>query len=236
MTTEAPIPEKRTSLLRERFRPIAFTTVILLVIIAYFTVGPQFRPGMFPVAIEGNTRPLPLNPNVSVTTAFGLLGSGEPKTNPDSPRLARYTYGTDLMVDASNGVIYAVTMRVPNRSWRGIRAGMPEQAARGALALLGVINEPEAVGVRQPEEIRGYWVYPSLADRPRRTLRVRVRPPNGCFEVQVDLQPQAIGTLDAGENRYAVVGTESGALDWVVTQVRIVSNSLRGPYLGVPAC
>jgi len=221
---------------QQRFRPIAVGAIVVLVITLILSSGPSFRAGMYPMAAVGTPRPLPLNPNLNITTAFGALGTKSPKANPDSPRLAQYTYGSDLTVDASNGIVYAITIRIPNRSWRGLHAGMPERTARGALALLGTLREPEPVAVPQPEEVGGYWVYPSLDGRPRRTLRVEVRPPNGCYEVQVDLQPQAVGTLQDGDRRYAVVGTDNAALDWVVTQVRVVSRALRGPYSGVPAC
>ena len=222
--------------LKERFIPIAVGIIAVLVIALMMFSGPQFREGMYPVEVTGTPRPLPVNPNVNITAAFGVLGTGSPKANPDSPRLARYTYGSDLSVDASNGVIYAITVRIPNRSWRGLHAGMSERAASGALALLGMPDEVPSAGVPQPQEIGGYWVYPSLDERPTRTLQVEVRPPNGCFDVQLELQPQAVGTLEDGGRRYAVVGTNNPVLNWVVTQVRIVSRSIRGPYSGVPAC
>ena len=234
--TDRPLRWFFSGSFQQRFRPIAFGTIVVLVIALILVSGPSFRSGMYPMASTGNLRPLPLQPNMSVTSAFGALGTRSPKANPDSPRLAQYTYGTDLVVDALNGVIYAITIRIPNRSWRGLHAGMSEREARGALTLLGTIVEPEPAAVPPPEAMGGYWVYPSLDDRPRRVLQVQVRPPNGCFDLQVDLQPQAVGTLDDGERRYAVVGTESAALDWVVTQVRVVSRSLRGPYSGPPAC
>ena len=222
--------------LQQRFKPIAIGAIIVLTVVLVFFTGQNFREGMYPMAATGTLRPLPLNPNVSITSAFSALGTRSPKANPDSPRLAHYTYGTDLTVDASNGVIYALTIRIPNRSWRGLHAGMSERNARGALALLGMPDEPASTAVPQPEEVGGYWTYPSLEGRPTRTLQVGVRPPNGCYDVQVEMQPQAIGTLGVGDRRYAVVGTESAALTWVVTQIRIVSRSLRGPYSGVPAC
>ncbi len=225
-----------TGVLKERFRQIAIVAIVVLVIALILFSGPTFREGMYPVAVTGTPRPLPLNPNVNVTSAFGTLGTRSPKANPDSPRLARYTYGSDLSVDASNGIIYAITIRIPNRNWRGLHAGMSEQTASGALALLGRPTEPIAAAPPQPQELGGYWVYPSLDERPRRTLQVEVRPPNGCFDIQVDLQPQAYGTLDDGDRRYAVVGIDGPGLTWVVTQVRVVSRSLRGPYSGVPAC
>ena len=233
---EAPFRWFSRDFLQRRFRPIAVGAIVVLTITLLLSWGPRFREGMYPVAATGTPRPLPLNPNVNITVAFSALGARAPKANPDSPRLAQYTYGTDLTVDASNGVVYAITVRIPNRSWRGLHAGMPERTARGALGLLGTPTEPSSAAVPQPEEVGGYWVYPSLDGRPRRTLLVEVRPPNGCFDVQVELQPQAIGTLQDGDRRYAVVGTESAALDWVVTQVRVVSRSIRGPYSGEPAC
>jgi len=222
--------------LQERFKQIAIVTIIVLTILAIVLTGPSFHEGLYPMEVAGTPRPLPLNPNVNITTAFAALGTRAPKANPDSPQLARYTYGTDLSVDALNGVIYAITIRIPNRSWRGLHAGMSEQTASGALALLGTPTEPVSAAPPEPREMGGYWVYPSLDERPRRTLQVEVRPPNGCFDIQVEMQPQAYGTLDDGERRHAVVGIDGPALNWVVTQVRVVSRSLRGPYSGVPAC
>ena len=236
VVTEGPLGRTSLGVLQERFKQLAVGTIVVLTIALIIFSRPSFREGVYPTAVAGTPRPLPLNPNGHITTAFSALGTRSPKANPDSPSLAHYTYGTDLTVDAVNGIIYAVTVRIPNRSWRGLHAGMPERSARGALALLGAVSEPPSTAVPQPEEVGGYWVYPSLDRRPKRTLQVSVRPPNGCHDVQVELQPQAIGTLAVGDSRYAVVGTESAALDWVVTQVRVVSRSLRGPYSGVPAC
>ena len=221
---------------QQRFKQMAIGAIVVLVIALIVYSRPTFREGMYPTAITAAPRPLPLNPNASITAAFGTLGARSPKANPDSPRLARYTYGSDMTIDASNGVIYAISVRIPNRSWRGIHAGMSEQTASGALALLGRPSEPVSAEASQPQEMGGYWVYPSLDERPRRTLQIEVRPPNGCFDLQVDLQPQAFGTLDDGDRRYAVVGLDGPALTWVVTQVRVVSRSIRGPYSGVPAC
>jgi len=223
--------------LKDRFIPIALVAIVVLLVTLAVTSGPRFTAGNYPVTNTGALRPLPLVPNQNITVAFGTLGPKAPKANPDSPRLARYTYGSDLSVDAANGIIYAVTVRVPNRSWRGLHAGLPEETARGVLARLGSIREPEGAAPAPPQEVGGYWVYPSLDERPARVLQVSLRPPNGCFDVQVELRPQAIGLLDdGGDTRYAVVGRESSALNWVVHQVRVVSRSVRGPYSGVPAC
>lgn len=233
---DTSVSGRSSGVLQERFKQVAIGVIVVLLITLMFFSGPTFREGMYPTAITVTPRPLPLNPNASITAAFGMLGTRSPKAHPDSPRLARYTYGSDMAIDASNGVIYAITVRVPNRSWMGIHAGMAEQTARGALALLGRLTEPASAAASEPQEMGGYWVYPSLDERPLRTLQVEVRPPNGCFDLQVDLQPQAFGTLDDGDRRYAVVGLDGPALIWVVTQVRAVSRSIRGPYSGVPAC
>ena len=233
----AGLLDKLTQLTGQRqFRVAGAAAAVILVVALVVTSGPQFKQGMYPQVPAGDARPLPLDPNVPVTVAFGALGARTPSANPDSPRLARYTYGTDLTVDVLNGIIYAVSVRIPNRSWRGLHAGMPERTAQGTLALLGTPTEVAPTSAPPPERMGGYWIYGSLDARPRRTMHVEVRPPNGCFDVQVDLQPQAVGTLDDGDRRYAVVGTDEPTLNWVVTQVRIVSRSLRGPYAGVPAC
>jgi hypothetical protein len=79
-------------------------------------------------------------------------------------------------------------------------------------------------------------VYSSLEGRPLRRLQAEVRPPNGCLDVMVDLQPQAIGTVRSGGERFVAVTREGGTPTWVVTQIRIVSRSRSGPYAGDPAC
>jgi hypothetical protein len=112
---------------------------------------------------------------------------------------------------------------------------MSERTAEGTIALLG---SPERVSSANPRSqvIDGYVTFTSLDTRPVRTLRAEVRPPNGCYDVLVDLRPRAIGVLKDGDVRYAVVGREGDAFDWVVTQIRAVSRSRRGPYAGATAC
>jgi hypothetical protein len=107
---------------------------------------------------------------------------------------------------------------------------MNQQNAEGKLAVIGT---PRLMG--EPTEgrsqvIKDYLVYPSLEERPRRTLGVEVRPPNGCYDVLVDLQPRAEGILLHQGRRYAVIGGRGAPFTWVVTQVRIVSRTIRGPY------
>ncbi|MBE0592768.1 MAG: hypothetical protein IH616_10265, partial [Gemmatimonadales bacterium] len=173
---------------------------------------------------------LPIEPNGPVTTAFAVLGTQQPEVVPEARQLARYSYGTELTVDALNDAIYAITMSLPNRTWKGVPVGEPEHTVRGALALLGVPEELPAGPTPALTTISGYRVYPSLAERPRRTLRVKVRPPNGCFDVDVELQPRIAGLLLTGSHRYAVVGRGDVEPEWVSTRVRVVNRSLTGPY------
>jgi hypothetical protein len=170
-----------------------------------------------------------------VTTVFAVLGPQAPMPVPDARQLARYSYGTDLSIDALNRRVYAVTIEVPSRSWRGLQVGGPERTIRGALALLGVVSEETPPTIPEPQEIGGYRVYPSLDERPRRALKVEVRPPNGCFDVTVDLQPRAAGILQRGDRRYAVISEGDVALQWVATRIQIVSRAVSGPY-GSLAC
>ncbi len=221
---------------QRRLLAVGGASIAVLAIVFLLTSGPRFMEGQYPTVVdEAQVRPLPLQPNAPVTTMFSTLGTRLPKTNPSSPRLAQYSYGQDLKIDAVNSVIYSITLRIPNRSWRGLRAGMDQQTAEGSLALLG---GPIEEGSSNPpsETVSGYVTYPSFDARPRRTLRAEVRPPNGCFDVLVDIQPRAIGILQDGENRYIVVAREGDAFVWVVTQIRAVSRRITGPYSAGPAC
>ncbi len=132
--------------------------------------------------------------------------------------------------------MYAVTLQLPNRSWKGLRPGMSQQRAEGTLALLGTPERLDRGPTPAPEEMGNYLVYPSLDARPRRRLRTAVRPPNGCYDVLVELRPGALGLLRTTDQRYAVVGQSGGSLRWVVTQVQIVSRAMRGPLAGQPEC
>jgi hypothetical protein len=79
-------------------------------------------------------------------------------------------------------------------------------------------------------------VYSSLDARPRRTLLVEVRPPNGCYEVQVVLRPQVVGVLLKDSNRYAVIGERDALPEWVSTEVRITSRAEIGLDGTVTGC
>jgi len=146
----------------------------------------------------------------------------------------RYTFGSDLVVDAAGSSIYAITLRIPNRSWRGLRVGMNRQRAEGELALLGVPQEVTTPSSTGGQVVGGYQVFGSLETRPKLTLLAEVRAPNGCFDVLVDLQPQAIGTIDDGNASYVAVAEDGGSFIWVVTEIRV--NSRRGSYGSGPAC
>lgn len=239
---KAPVPEEswfdRLQNLAEKRSLFTVTaaSIVVVAIVLLLTSGPRFMAGLYPIPIaDADVRPLPLNPNAPVTAAFSVLGNKPPRPNPDSRRLERYSYGADLAVDAINGIIYGITLRIPNRGWRGLHPGMDQRTAEGTLALLG---SPIEEGTSNPPSrvIDGYVTYPSLEGRPKRTVRAEVRPPNGCFDVIVDIQPQAIGILQDSENRYAVVAREGESYNWVVTQVRVVSRRLTGPYSAGPAC
>ena len=176
-------------------------------------------------------RPLPIEPNQPISNVFALLGTQAPQSVPGAARLARYSYGTDLYIDAINDRVYAITVGVTNRTWHGLSVGAPERTATGTLALLGVVREDDAAPVPPPLEVSGYRVYQSLDSRPRRLLRVEVRSPNGCFDAEITLRPQTVGLLLKGENRYAVLGKGSDVEpEWVVTQIRVVDRRVSGPY------
>lgn len=220
-----------------RWMGVGAVAILVLAAILFFTSGPRFVRQAHPPEVEPvDIRPLPFDPGAPTNMVFAVLGTQAPSPHPDDQRLTRYVFGAELQIDALNEVVYAITVGVPNRSWQGLRVGVPELGARGALALLGTPEELPS-GPRGELESRGrYYVYPSLDERPVRRLRAEIRPPNGCLDVLVDLRPRAIGVLLDGDNRYAVVGRGEPTLDWVVTQVRVVSRAIRGPYAAGVAC
>ncbi|MDH3458278.1 MAG: hypothetical protein OER90_15660 [Gemmatimonadota bacterium] len=216
---------------RERPRlAIGWLLAMALLAVVFVTAGPTFIEAPDPAEPTGEVRSLPVEPNTLVTTVFAMLGPQAPQVVPNAPQLARYAYGTDLTIDALNDRIYAITLAVTSRTWRGLQVGVPERIVRGTLALLGQIQEEGSALVSDPQEIGGWRVYPSLDQRPRRTFLVEVRPPNGCFDVTVDLQPRAVGILERSGRRYAVIGKGDTPMQWVSTRIRIVSRAVSGPY------
>lgn len=220
----------------QRFHTYGIAAIVVLIVVLAIVSGPRYVEAPVPPPSAGDLRPLLVDPNDPITTAFGVLGSPPPEPVPDEPRLARYRYGTDLAVDAFNRHVHRIVFSLPNRSWHGITVGDPEQTARGALALLGPVREETPQPPRPPQSVSGYEVYPSLDERPRRTLRVEVRAPNGCYDVDLDLRPRVAGLLLKGSNRYAVIGEDGASPQWVSTEVRITSRAVIGPDGTVAGC
>lgn len=215
---------------------VGWAIIAVLAIALFLTAGPRYIEAPHPPEAPDQARILDVQPFVPITTVFSVLGQQEPEVVAEARQLARYSYGSDLYIDALNARVYAITLEVGSRTWRGLQVGMLERAAEGTLSLLGRVQREEPVGARPPQEIGGYSVYPSLEDRPTRTLLVEVRPPNGCFDVSVDLQPQASGILRSGSERYAVIGEGSNVpLTWVITRIRITTRRASGPH-GPVAC
>ena len=208
--------------------------LLLLFLLVRFT-GPRFIDRPHPAPFAGQVLPLPLFPGQPVTVLFAHLGAQPPRSHPTAANIERYQYGTDLIIDAINGVVYSIQLRVPNRNWQGLRVGMSETETRGALALLGTVRD-EGAATLTPDQIAGYQVFPSLAARPSRVFSARVRPPNGCYDVRVTLQPRVIGVVVDGGQRYVAVGRRNDVPLWVGTEVQVVSRSVAGPDAGGPVC
>jgi hypothetical protein len=221
-----------------RRRPIAAIGVplsLILLGVLLFRSGPKFIQQPSPVPYHGEVLPLPIEPGVSLSAVFAILGVQAPQPSPEGPSLERYSYGSDLNIDALNGAVYAISLVVPNRSWHGLRVGIPQREVEGALALLGP-PQPAAPPVTPPSDIlRGLLVYPSLDERPTRSLKAEVRPPNGCYDVVVTIQPRAAGILVANNRQFAVLGPPRTQPEWVATRVQVVNRAVPGPA-GPPAC
>ncbi len=235
-TTEPGALEKLQDLARRR--PIAAIGLPLSVILLgalLLRSGPQFVQQPSPVPYTGEVLPLPIEPGAGLNAVFGILGVQPPRPSPEGSSLERYSYGSDLYIDGLNGAVYLISLLVPNRSWHGLRVGIPEQEVEGALALLG---SPQPAGPPtnpRPDTLRGLLVYRSLDGRPSRSLKVEVRPPNGCYDVVVMIQPRAAGVLVAEDRQYAVIGPPQIQPDWVATRVQVINRAVPGPA-GPAAC
>ncbi len=221
-----------------RRRPVPVVGIPLIVILLVALVsrsGPAFIQQPSPVPLAGEVLPLPIEPGAPLSVVFGVLGVQPPRPSPEGQTLERYSYGTDLNIDALNGVVYAISLLVPNRSWHGLRVGIPQREAEGALALLGVPQPAVSPVMPRADTLRGLVVYPSLEGRPNRPLKVEVRPPNGCYDVVVDIQPRAAGVLVDRDRRYAVIGPPEAQLEWVATRVHVIHRAVAGPA-GPSAC
>jgi hypothetical protein len=201
----------------------------------YYVSRPTFHEGYVPPLATVLARPFPVEPNTPIVAAFAMLGTVRPQLNPDSPTLTRFDFGDGAVVDALNGEVYAITLSSPDRRWHGHRVGAGETSARGELALLGPIHEV-GPSPASPFPVGGYLAYNGLDALPRKVLSTEVRPPNGCYDVEVVLAPQIIGTAREGEDTLVAVARRGADPTWVVYRVRVVSRSMEGPYAGPPAC
>lgn len=208
--------------------------VAITVVLVWIITRPDFVPAFDPALPAGDPLPVPVEVHMPVEGVFARLGGAPPTLNPDSPELARYRYGS-AAVDALNRTVYAVTLTSPARTWKGIRPGVAEEAVRSTLSLLGTPREVPGPG-RAPVRVGSYQVYTSADDRPRRTLVTAVRPPNGCYDVVVELVPRVVGRLAQGAGDAVVVARRGAPMEWAADRVRIVSRALPGPYAGPPVC
>jgi hypothetical protein len=208
--------------------------IAALVIILVLVSGPTYTEQPNPVQFTGTPRPLEIYVRQPISDVFGALGEQNFEPVPGYPNVRRYRYGSNLLIEAISGYVYSVDLGLVNRSWRGLRVGMSETEAAGALALLA---EPVAGGENPaPPRIRaGRQVYPTASSRPIRTLRSEVRPRAGCYDVIVELRPQQTGLLLDGDERYSVVGNENQPLQYVVTRI-LVQDRSRGGTKGDAVC
>lgn len=221
-----------------RQRPIHAIGIPLVVILLgrlAFRSGPEFVQRPHPPVATEEALPLPIEPGQAVSAVFAVLGVQAPRVHPEIPALERYAYGSELAIDGLNGVVYAIVLGVPSRSWRGLRVGMGQQHAEGTLALLGIPRSAAPPTQPRADTIAGYVVYPSLEARPRQSLKAEVRPPNGCFDAIVDIQPRAVGIVIQAEREFAAIGPPGATPEWVATQVKVVNRQVAGP-LGAAAC
>jgi hypothetical protein len=228
--------DKLIELVRRRPLRVAGIPLIALLLAALvFRSGPKYLAEPSPAPISGTALPLPIEPGMPLSAVFGILGVQPPRPSPEASQLERYSYGSDLAIDALSGAVYLITLTVPNRSWHGLRPGIPGQQAEGALALLAAPQPAQPPTSPRADTLSGWVVYPSLEGRPRRTLKAEVRPPNGCYDAVVDIQPRATGIVVAGTRRYATIGRREGLPEWVATRIQIVNRAVTGPR-GPAAC
>lgn len=237
----APVPEptrlERLGRFARAHLPSVIGAAVITITVALLWVisRPTFESALEPPLPTGSALPFPVTPNGSILGVFALLGTHAPQVHPDSPTLARYDFGRGALVDVYNGLVYAITLTTPARSWQGLRVGIDEKPGRGRLALLGVIQE-DRTPAAAPFPFGGYLAYRSRDALPRRELRAEVRPPNGCYDVQLLIEPRIIGTASRGDEAFVAVARHGGTPSWVVYRVRVVSRALLGPYAGPPVC
>lgn len=238
LETVAAPPTPVETAVRSMKRPVllfGIPAVLLLMVLLMRLTGPRFVEQPSPVAEASELRPLTLVPGQPIAVLFAQLGAQPPQVHPSVRRIQRYYYGADLIFDTVNDVLYSFEIQVPNRTWRGLRVGLSQQEAQGAMALLGTATTtgPQTI---TPNEIGDYLVFPSLEQRPRRTITTEVRPPNGCYDVTVDVQPRSIGNVFDDGQSYTAIGRRGDTPSWTVTRIQVASRSMAGPLSGPPEC
>ncbi len=238
LETVAAPPTPVETAVRSIKRPVllfGIPAVLLLMVLLMRLTGPRFVEQPSPVAEASEIRPLTLVPGQPIAVLFAQLGAQPPQVHPSVRRIQRYYYGADLIFDTVNDVLYSFEIQVPNRTWRGLRVGLSQQEAQGAMALLGTATTtgPQTI---TPNEIGDYLVFPSLEQRPRRTITTEVRPPNGCYDVTVDVQPRSIGNVFDDGQSYTAIGRRGDTPSWTVTRIQVASRSMAGPLSGPPEC
>jgi hypothetical protein len=209
-------------------RPGVATVMVLVGIVVMVSMirgmgGPEFQARPSPPAATGDVLPLAVEPGQPLDVMFSILGTAAPRPHPTESRMERYVYTLDLVADALNGQVHALRIRTPDRSWRGLRVGMPAVDGEGALSMLGRFTSRDD-GRGQPEARDGYLVFPSRVTVPVTTVTAEMRPPNGCLDVTVEFQPAISGELIDGGLRSPVVGQEGDEVAWVVTEIHVVSR------------
>lgn len=210
-------------------RPAIASLVVLVGVLALVTAvrrmgGPEFVEQPIPRPANGDVRPLAVVPGQPLDVMFSILGITTPRPHPTESRMERYVYTLDLIVDALNGQVHSLTIRTPDRSWRGLRVGMPAADGEGALSLLGRFTSRDD-GRGEPDVKDGYLIFPSRVTIPVTTITAEMRPPNGCLDVTVEFQPAIWGELVDGGLRSPVVGMAGDELGWVVTQIHVVTRA-----------
>lgn len=221
---------------RHRYVVIASAVVVVLLGVLLVVKRSTFVEAPDPPAAVADPRPMAIQPGTPVSTVFELLGPRQPEAVPEDPQLARYSYGVRLSVDALNSRVQAINVGVGNRSWRGVMVGLPEDELRGVLALLGPVRERAAAPVATPTTVAGHQVYASPEQRPARTLLVQVRPPNGCFDLEVTLRPRIVGILVKSGERYASIGKGAVTPTWAVTEFRVLNREIAGSGSATATC
>lgn len=199
---------------------VALVGVIFLIVLIGRIGGPEFVPQPIPQAATGEVLPLAVEPGQPLDVMFSILGTRVPRPHPTESRLERYVYTLDLMVDALNGAVYALRLRTPDRSWRGLQVGMPMPEAEGALTMLGRFSSRDD-GQGEPQIKDGYQIYPSQVTVPVSTITAEMRPPNGCLDVTVEFRPAISGVLVDGGLRSPVVGRGGDAVNWVAMEIYV---------------